>query len=137
MGLLRVGRNGNMASKRQPTRHAFAPIGAEGAGFEPAVPYSGTPLFESGTINPSDPLPPHSIAYPLLGPQSRRGASAPTLDPSPKGEGSQRREAERARVARRGEVAVIRHPASRGRREGAGARTYAFASPSEAAHLPF
>ena len=87
MGLLQAGRDGNMASKRQPTRHAFAPIGAEGAGFEPAVPYSGTPLFESGTINHSDTLPPHSIAYPLLGPQSRRGASAPTLDPSPKGRG--------------------------------------------------
>jgi hypothetical protein len=87
MGLLQAGRDGNMASKRQPTRHAFAPIGAEGAGFEPAVPYSGTPLFESGTINHSDTLPPHSIAYPLLGPQSRRGASAPALDPSPKGRG--------------------------------------------------
>ncbi len=35
---------------------------AEGAGFEPAVPYSGTPLFESGTINHSDTLPPRSIA---------------------------------------------------------------------------
>lgn len=78
MGLLQAGRDGNMASKRQPTRHAFAPIGAEGAGFEPAVPYSGTPLFESGTINHSDTLPPHSIAYPLLGPQSRRGGSAPS-----------------------------------------------------------
>jgi hypothetical protein len=78
MGLLQAGRDGNMASKRQPTRHAFAPIGAEGAGFEPAVPYSGTPLFESGTINHSDTLPPHSIAYPLLGPQSRLSGSAPT-----------------------------------------------------------
>src|SRR5258706_4746225 len=83
MGLLQAGRDGNMASKRQPTRHAFAPIGAEGAGFEPAVPYSGTPLFESGTINHSDTLPPHSIAYPLLGPQSRRGASAPHPGPLP------------------------------------------------------
>jgi hypothetical protein len=119
MGLLQAGRDGNMASKRQPTRHAFALIGAEGAGFEPAVPYSGTPLFESGTINHSDTLPPHSIAYPLLGPQSRRGGSASTLDP--KGEGSQRRETESARVARRGEVTVIWHPASRGRREGDGA----------------
>src|SRR5258707_12842274 len=99
MGLLQASRDGNMASKRQPTRHAFVPIGAEGAGFEPAVPYSGTPLFESGTINPSDTLPPHSIAYPLFGPQSRRGASTPPLDPSPKGEGSPRREAERARAA--------------------------------------
>src|SRR5260221_4458106 len=126
MGLLQAGRDGNMASKRQPTRHAFVPIGAEGAGFEPAVPYSGTPLFESGTINHSDTLPPHSIAYPLLRPQSRRGASAPTLDPSPKGrrepetgarDGSRRREPESARVARRGEVAVIQHPASRSRRE--------------------
>jgi hypothetical protein len=62
MGLLQADRDGNMASKRQPTRHAFAPIGAEGAGFEPAVPYSGTPLFESGTINHSDTLPPDSIA---------------------------------------------------------------------------
>src|SRR5579871_2392615 len=35
---------------------------AEGAGFEPAVPYSGTPLFESGTINHSDTLPPRSIS---------------------------------------------------------------------------
>src|SRR5258708_13535198 len=87
MGLLQAGRDGNMASRRQPARHAFAPIGAEGAGFEPAVPYSGTPLFESGTINHSDTLPPHSIAYPLLGPQSRRGASAPTLAPLPKGRG--------------------------------------------------
>src|SRR5260221_11910227 len=87
MGPSPAGRDGNMGSKRRPTRHAFVPIGAEGAGFEPAVPYSGTPLFESGTINHSDTLPPHSIAYPLLGPQSRRGASAPTLDPSPKGRG--------------------------------------------------
>ena len=86
MGLLRAGRDGNMASKRQPTRHAFAPIGAEGAGFEPAVPYSGTPLFESGTINHSDTLPPHSIAYPLLGPQSRLSGSAPTPCSSTKGE---------------------------------------------------
>ncbi len=86
MGLLQASRDGNMASKRQPTRHAFAPIGAEGAGFEPAVPYSGTPLFESGTINHSDTLPPHSIAYPLLGPQSRLSGSAPTPCSSTKGE---------------------------------------------------
>ncbi len=34
---------------------------AEGVGFEPTVPYSGTPLFESGTLNHSDTLPPDSI----------------------------------------------------------------------------
>src|SRR5258706_3232133 len=86
MGLLRAGRDGNMASKRQPTRHAFAPIGAEGAGFETAEPYSGTPLFESGTINHSDTLPPPSIAYPLLGPQSRPSGSPPPPCSSTKGE---------------------------------------------------
>ena len=47
-----------------PTRHAThrPNPAAEGVGFEPTVPYSGTPLFESGTINHSDTLPPHSIA---------------------------------------------------------------------------
>src|SRR5258708_17529926 len=96
MGLLQAGRDGNMASRRQPARHAFAPIGAEGAGFEPAVPYSGTPLFESGTINHSDTLPPHSIAYPLLGPQSRLSGSAPTPCSSTNGEGAR----DRRRAAR-------------------------------------
>src|SRR5260370_7593255 len=81
MGLLQAGRDGNMASKRQPTRHAFAPIGAEGAGFEPAVPYSGTPLFESGTINHSDTLPPHRIAYPLLGPNRASPVHPPPPPP--------------------------------------------------------
>src|SRR5260370_41093873 len=88
MGLLQAGRDGNMASKRQPTRHAFAPIGAEGAGFEPAVPYSGTPLFESGTINHSDTLPPHSIAYPPLGPPPRLTRSGPPPCPPTQGAGA-------------------------------------------------
>lgn len=55
--------NGERAGK--PARHRWdrcGPLVAEGAGFEPAVPYSGTPLFESGTINHSDTLPPRSIA---------------------------------------------------------------------------
>ena len=36
---------------------------AEEVGFEPTEPYSGSPLFESGTINHSDTPPPRSIAY--------------------------------------------------------------------------
>src|SRR5258706_3720719 len=96
MGLLQAGRDGNMASKRQPTRHAFAPIGAEGAGFEPAVAYSGTPLFESGTIKHSDTLPPHNIAYPLLGPQSRLRRSDPTPCSSTKADSPQTRGGSRA-----------------------------------------
>src|SRR5215469_16496179 len=46
---------------------------AEGAGFEPAVPYSDTPLFESGTINHSDTLPPRSI------PSHHSGLQAPAI----------------------------------------------------------
>src|SRR5579864_1364743 len=67
MGLLQNDTNDTLAKYTTwragdtPTRHAQ--IGpAEGAGFEPAVPYSGTPLFESGTINHSDTLPPRSIS---------------------------------------------------------------------------
>src|SRR5579884_4096693 len=70
MGLLRAGRYSSMASRPPPTRHARSSL-AEGVGFEPTVPYSGTPLFESGTINHSDTLPPRSIARPCQAPQGR------------------------------------------------------------------
>jgi hypothetical protein len=55
--------------QRTPVRQLTWPVVAEGAGFEPAAPYSGAPLFESGTINHSDTLPPRMITH-LPGPRN-------------------------------------------------------------------
>jgi|GEM_PF-1857013 hypothetical protein len=43
---------------------------AEGVGFEPTEPFWGSPLFESGTLNHSDTLPPGSIAQAPILPQA-------------------------------------------------------------------
>ena len=43
---------------------------AEGVGFEPTEPFWGSPLFESGTLNHSDTLPPGSIAQSPILPQA-------------------------------------------------------------------
>ncbi len=43
---------------------------AEGVGFEPTEPFWGSPLFESGTLNHSDTLPPGSIAQLPNSPQA-------------------------------------------------------------------
>ena len=47
---------------------------AEGVGFEPTEPFWGSPLFESGTLNHSDTLPPGSIAQSAISAQAAEEA---------------------------------------------------------------
>ena len=71
MGLLQVTPKQRKPAQRiwHLKRMKLAPE-AEGVGFEPTEPFWGSPLFESGTLNHSDTLPPGSIAQSPILPQA-------------------------------------------------------------------